>query len=237
MENSPLDRFQYYLLPSANPPVEHLEVHNKAFTLWMDIWKEVFKGLGFDDSKLEDDFIRQDLIACICDGDQPVALHLFTFFSLDSKAARSHAYMKQFPEIFFEKLKRKNIRNVMSIEYMTVHPEWRKGKLPVHLGSVLAGLTFNVMKLYGLDACIAPARRDFKVHELAYLYGGEPIISNVLSHNVPCDFLACINGKILEHPSEEVRGAIGQLWSGRVFAADQAQPIKPAIVRNLRRVA
>ncbi len=216
MSKTLLDELQYYILPSANPSDDLKEIHNKTFDLWHGVWTNVFNELKFDTSNLEDDFIRQNLIVAICHKNIPVAVHLYSFFSMESKAARSHRYLKQFPETYFEKLKRFHVNTMMSLEYMTVHPEWRKGKVPVHIGSVLMGLSCKVLQHYKQDASIAPARRDHKVHEVVYSVGGEPIISNVINHNVPCDLLAIRKEKVKSHDSAEVQNTIERLWATRV---------------------
>ena len=214
-KNFQLDKLRYCLLPARRPIRQHLNLHNESFLLWRKVWGEVFDGLKFDPSHLEDDFLRQDIVAIICYENTPIAIHLYTAMSVESVAARSHSYLKQYPAEFFSQLEARKVTNIMTLEYMTVHPEWRKGKIPVHIGSVLVGLAFQVMDLLNVDASIAPARRDHKVHEIAYAFGAEPILENITNHNVPCDLLACFPSKRHAHADRNIQNLINFLWEKR----------------------
>ncbi|MGE3262408.1 MAG: hypothetical protein AB7K68_11565 [Bacteriovoracia bacterium] len=211
-------QLRFCILPSANPPAEMKALHDNCFRLWMDVWSETFRKLNFDTSRLVDDFIRQDLIACIADGDMPVAIHLYSFYAADSEAARAHSYLNgNYPELYFARLKKQKVRSLMSMEYLTVHPDWRKGKSNVHFAIVLVGLALKTLRAYGADAAIAPARRDHKVHDLAYAFGGEPVIENVLNHNVACDLLMCHRDRVIPHANPEVNELVNSLWQTRKF--------------------
>lgn len=216
-----LNDLEYYLLPSTTPPLEHLEIHDKAYAFWKSLWLGVFEQLRFDASGLDQDFTRQDVIACITHAGEPIGMHLYTFFAIGSAAARAHPYMTaNYPEIFFAKLKQMGVRYAMSMEYMTVHPDWRKKSCEVHIGSVLGGLAIRVMEQYGMEAAIAPARRDHKVNEIAYSFGGDCVVANVMNHNVACDLVAFVRGRTHPHESEKIREAEDLLWGKRKTLVD-----------------
>lgn len=221
MDTKRLDGMQYYLFPSLNPGRAWLSHHDKAFALWCDTWKEVLNGLGCDATHLEEEWGRQDRIACIFEKDTPVAVHLYSFFTLGCAAATKHPYFKNYTPEFFEKLRDLGVESVMSMEYMTIHPEWRRHTAGFHLGAVLGGLALKVMNQNGLEAAIAPARRDHQVHKLAYIYGGDCIVENVTNHNVACDLIACRHDKIHDHPDETVRRLVSSLWRNRVIGVPE----------------
>lgn len=208
---------RYCLMPAANPNERVLAEHNKAFALWQQVWGAVFSQLQCDTGHMVDDFVRQDLIACLLQGEEPIAVHLYSFFSIDSDAARAHHYLKaNYPEIFFAKLKTMNVRNVMSMEYMTLRPDRRKSKTPgPPIATVLGGLALKVMRHFGLEGAIAPARRDFKVHEMAHQYGGESVIANVMNHNVACDLIIVRDATVIPHPDAAVQTMVDALWHKR----------------------
>lgn len=208
-----MEQLRYYVLPSANPPPHLVGLHNTIYRMWHGVWAGTFRGLGLDPACLRDEFLRQDFVtAIVCNG-QPVTVHLYSFFSIDCDAAREHAYLAgNYPALYFEKLRGLGVRDVMSMEYMTVHPDWRRARYPILAG----GLALQVMKLYGADAAIAPARRDHKVHELAPMYGGESLIENVLNHNVACDLLLCRRSTMKPHDDPEIQLALEHLWKCRV---------------------
>lgn len=225
-KNIPIEHLRYYLLPAANPLPEHRQLHDNAYKLWGDVWRETYAQLSLPVSSLEGEFVRQDLIACIAHEDDPLAIHLYSFFSLSSLAARQHPYLaRNYPELFFARLAKQGVGEVMSMEYMTVHPDYRKGKSSVHVAVVLGALAMETLKSFGCDAAIAPARRDHKVHEMAHQHGGESVIANVSNHNVACDLVMCHRDRVVEHPSPEVRQLVRKLWDGRAYS----QSCRPAV--------
>lgn len=236
METS-TDNLRFTLLPANSPPSEALYLHNNAYRMWRDVWQDTFDKLGIPHDKLEGEFGRQGLVACISEGDKPLAVHLYSFYSIDSIAAREHPYMTgNYPEIFFAKLAHEGVRTVMSMEYMTVHPNYRKSSGQVHVGEALGGLAQQTMKWSGADASIAPARRDRKIHLMAYGYGGEPVIENVKNHNVDCDLVMIRRERIKPHRTPETQALIERLWESRRYHPT-CEPVSPSKVLPFKRAA
>jgi hypothetical protein len=209
---------QYYLLPARNPPPEYSKLHDQAFDFWLSVWKPVLAGLGYSDAMLHDDFIRQDVISCICAKGQVVAVYLHSFFSLETKAVNTFRYIKKnYPEFFFQKMKDMGISRVVAAQYLAIHPDWRgKANPPVPLASVIIGLANFMRDDFGLQACIGPARRDHKVTDIFYAHGGDCIVANFENHNVACDVIANIQGRTHAHTSPEIRAAEEILWKNRI---------------------
>jgi len=237
LKEVPVEKMQFRLLPSANPPAHLVKQHNELFSLWKKVWTDTLHKLQLDASRLSDEFMRQDLIAAIFVDDTPITAHLYSFFSIDSIASREHGYLNgNYPEIFFQKLKNLQVREVMSMEYMTVHPDWRKSKVAVHIPMVMGGLAMETLKLFKADAAIAPARRDHKVQELAPAYGGESLITNVMNHNILCDLLLCQRKNIKSHASSEIMGMVNDLWARKEYypsCAPRADVISIAAKKNV----
>ncbi len=217
MEFDPSE-LQYYLLPSGNPPLHLIAKHNQIHRFWKDAWLEILRTLNSDPGQLDDDFLRQDFIGAICSANEVISTHLYSFFSLKSDAAQQHRYLRSnYPSEFFTALTKLGVQTVMSMEYLLVNPKWRKKHGLIPLGEVTATLAFEVMRLYGIDCAIAPARRDHKVHEMAYKLGGECILANVTNHNVPCDLIAIRAAKAI-CPDSNVATLRDSLWKNRIHA-------------------
>jgi hypothetical protein len=228
--------YQYYLLPSANPPPHLVNEHNKIYLFWLKLWRDLCRDLKVSDAQLEEDFHRQDLIAALCADSGVMAVHLYSFFSIESLAAREHRYLaSNYPPSFFEQLKIQGVNTVMSMEYMTVNPEWRKRKSDIHIGAVLASLGLSLLDYYSIDAAIAPARRDHKVHELAHTFGGESILENVQNHNIACDLISIRKDKLQAHPQSAVESTRIDLWEKRIhinaFNSSASAPSSPKLKR------
>lgn len=233
MNNELLEGLSFHLFPATTVPDRMGALHDQVYALWRSVWNEVFRGLQLSEAVLADEFGRQHLIGCIANFDVPVAIHLYSFYSLARGAAREQTYLRQYPDTFFAKLRRLGVEEVMSMEYMTVSPDWRKSKQSLHVGAVLGALAPEVARQFGRDAAIAPARRDHKVHELAHSLGGESIIENVLNHNVACDFVAIRTSNMRPHPDPIVAAAVDQLWRVRsqVLPLNDAGKVLPFVAK------
>lgn len=213
-------KFQYYLLSATNPPFEFTEIHNKAFKSWLEITQQAFEEVGNkDNSHLHEDFVRQSVVSCLCADGEVIATFLHSFASIHTDATRTFRYMRDnFPEIFFEKIKRRGIKNVMTSNYLAVHPDWRKGRNDIQIAPVMVGLSLRVRDLFEADGFIGVWRNDRKVNKLAYAQGGECIIANVFNHQTPCDLILIDSRTPYKYPSKEVEQHVTSLWENRVDA-------------------
>lgn len=220
MRPTPTENLQYYLLSATNPPIEFAELHDRAFESWMGITQKAFQEVGNNDvNHLHEDFVRQQVVGCLCSGDEVVATFLHSFSSVYTQATRSFRYMREnYPEIFFQKIKNLGIKNVMTSHYLAVHPDWRKGNHQIQVAPIMVGLSLRVRDLFKADAFIGVWRRDRKVHEIAYAQGGECVISNISSHNTPCDLILMNKKTPYQYPSQELEIQITNLWNNRIDA-------------------
>ena len=211
---------QYYLLSPTNPPPEFTELHNQAYHFWLDLWRKTFEDLGaLDTSHLNEDFVRQNVVSCLCNNGKVIAVFLHAFASIGTDATRTHRYMRDnFPETFFEKIKRKGMQNIMTSNYLAVHPKWRKGQDGLRIAPIMVGLSLRVRDLFGADGFIGVWRNDRKVSELSYEQGGERIIGNVMNHNVLCDLILMDSRTPYCYPSKEVQKHVDGLWTHRIDA-------------------
>lgn len=213
-------KLQYYLLSPTNPPFEFTDLHNKAFNSWIEITRQAFSEVGnHEDGHLHEDFVRQHALSCLCSGDEVIATFLHAFASIHTDATRSFRYMRDnFPEIFFQKVKRLGMKNVMTSNYLAVHPEWRKGKGRIQVAPIMVGLSLRVRDAFGADGFIGVWRNDRKVNELAYAQGGQCIIANVHNHNTPCDLILMSSTTPYQYPSPEIESQVTALWENRIEA-------------------
>jgi hypothetical protein len=219
MKHSSTDSLSYTLLSAANPPPEFAKLHNDAFNFWFNLWDQEFEKLKIDPSHLREDFVRQSFVSCLSNGESIVAVFLHAFASIETHATREHRYMKEnFPELFFEKIKRRGVHNVMTSNYLAVHPEWRKDSLQIRVAPVMVGLSLRVRDLFGADGFIGVWRNDKKVNQLSYDQGGECIIADVQNHNVLCDLILMDSRTPYQYPNVHVEQQVNTLWKMRTDA-------------------
>lgn len=209
---------QYYLLSARNPLPDQIELHDKVFQFWLSIWKPTLAELNYSDSHLHEDFIRQDLVSCICYKGEVVGVLLFSFFCLGPHAIMEFRYIKDnFNLLYFQKIKSYGVRSVMSMQYLAVHADWRgKKNPPFPISILLVGLAHKVRDLHNIDAAIAPARRDFGAGDPCIAHGGDRIQEKVMSHNVECDLVASIKGRTHNHPDIKIQSSVDYLWDNHI---------------------
>lgn len=210
---------QYYLLSARNPRPDQIDLHDKVFNFWLSIWRPTLAQLNYSDSHLHEDFIRQDLISFICSNGEVIGVLLFSFYSLGPQAVMNFRYMKDnFNDLYFERIKKFGVESVMSMQYLAVHADWRGKKNPEAppITTLLTGLANKVRDLHGIDAGIAPARKDYDSGSACLTLGGDRIIDSLISHNVDCYLIANIKGRTHNHPNPQIQQQVDQLWKHRI---------------------
>lgn len=215
--SSVVERFRYLLLPGRCPrDFPLVELHNSVFVYWRDFWNAVFAQISPGEKVNDNDFHRQDVIAVLLDGDKIVGVHLYSYFNLLSEAALAQDYFrKNYSVQDIENMKAHDLHTVMSMEYMTVDPNYRKSAIGFATMDLIGGLAHEVLRMSGNEAVIAPCRCDFKVDRLAALYGGVPLGEQHIHHGVPVINMINPLKNIREHPEVFLAQAIKSVWSRR----------------------
>lgn len=230
--------FQYHLLSAGNIyQRDELPLRNKAYQAWYKLWDQVYKEAGSEFSVSSDEFIRQDIVCVILLKGEVAGVHLYSFFDLDSQADCATKYFKFFSQNYLDTLKSRNVKTLMSMEYLTVPTAFRKSIVGVPLGSTLLQLGTHVFAECDTDCIVAPARNDVKVNEMCYDVGFSCIEKNTVQRNFICDLIACYKGdeKLSDNPL--VRELCQYLWQSKTihpsaaWFMSQAKQQTPAILR------
>lgn len=206
--------------------------------MWSQVWKNEFGKLNFSTKDLLDDFIRQDIVVALANETCVAGALLYSFLNIDSIACRQHRYMSNnYPDHFFQILKARGVKTIMSWEYLTVSPQWRKANIGgVSLGRILLALSSKLLKESHADCSISPARNDVKTSQMVYEVGGEPILQNISNHNVNCDLVACFKNNVQDHPDLIVRKYANHYWQNRTYDW-QIPQINKNVVRSLQKAS
>jgi len=209
---------QYYLLP-GRPPVgfSHQALYDEAYRFWKRFWTEVLQKNGSAEQLNGDDFRRQDCFAVLVHSGKIVALMGYTFFDLASAADREHSYFRHFytPKAIGE-LESLGIRRVMTVEFFSVDPEWRAGRLGVSLGAVMGELALRFAVSQDVDAALGVVRSDNGVAYLARQLGGVMLDQDVRIYETPCDLAAFLPARIRRFPSAQINRLTDQFWGNRI---------------------
>lgn len=221
---------QYFLLP-AKPPFGSpaTEIQNLAFEFWMQQWKRVFEKISPGEKPKADDFLRQDYMSVVMHGSQVVALHFYSFFDLQQKAAQAHSYFaNSYTPTALKVMEEKGAKSTMSFEYFTVSPEWRNSASGISLAATLLCLGFKVFEESGADVALGVCRVDVGVAKLCYDAGGIPLDKNLTLHGVPCDLVGIFQGQQKPYKDPEENALAEYLWKTR-------QDFTPAPAKTVRR--
>lgn len=204
-----------YKIFSGRNYLQHgeLEIRNKSFEVWNSVWKKVYeeKEEGFKLSS--DEYSRQDLICALTYESQIAALHLYSFFNLASAPDMKSHYFNFFSDYYINELKSQNVKSVMSMEFLTVAPEFRKTNFGFPTGSLICELGTRVFGLTKADAIVAPARVDVKVNQIAYDIGFTCIEKAVMQRGFECDMIACYQGKQKRSDIPNLSIIADDIWS------------------------
>ena len=214
--NPRISDLQYVLLPGkCGPDFPRPDLYESAYGLWKGLWKKVYEDAGSPASFLPDDFLRQDVICGLFHEKQAVALHLYSLFNVSSQAVLDHRYFAFYPPEYIAHLRERNSPYVMSMEFLTVHPECRKKDTGVSLGDVLCGCGVEVLKSVGAHAAVAPARKDVGAHEMARKIGFVAWQENVVKRNFVCDLMIAFRDQMHAPEDPFVRNLSTNLWERR----------------------
>ena len=215
-----LGRLRYILLSGSDAPPEFRAIHDCAYELWKLSWQETFAELKSDARVRADDFVRQDAISCLCEGDRAIGLLLHTHFNLELSAVRDHGYLATYPADVIDKIRAESTPEVLSMEYLTLDSRWRQSAAGVPLGEVLLGLGAKLSEVSEFGSMIVVTRNDRRVNEILYGYGARCLAADLRKHNVSVDLVSLDKGKTHPGKNPEVNRWIDYYWGRRVAAAD-----------------
>jgi hypothetical protein len=204
-----------FLPGKPGPGFAQSELYNDCYRFWSGFWEAVYRDLGEKTPPAADHFTRQDCLALLTHGRQIVAFHGYTFYDVDYPAQREHSYFTQaFSAVALARLAQR-ATYVMTMEYLSVHPDWRASKTGVSLPIVLAQLALRYGESHGAQALLGIGRQDSKVDQRGLELGGMFLESNVKVHGVPCSLIALFPGETHPYHRAEENDLAAALWEGR----------------------
>lgn len=195
-----------------------IQLKNQCYEAWFKLWDSVYSEKKSDFKLKSDEFIRQDLVAAILVDGNVAALHMYSMYDLQAKADLNTHYFEFFPETYLAELRKRNVRTAMSMEFLTVVPQYRKAFMNgISMGKVIGNLGVEIFATLGLDAIIAPARNDVKVNDMAYDVGFDCIQKATMQRGFECDLIACFKGRQKASEDPKNRAVVDQLWKEKVL--------------------
>jgi hypothetical protein len=211
------DEFELILLPAGClPGGQYSELYEQVYDAWKKTWIEVFTEVGSPEAFNSDSFFRAHLVPVILHKGQIAAFYVANVYSLQSSWLRDHSYFSIFSEEARENLRSHGVRNVMSYEFMTVLPHWRKSSTGFSLAGLLAELGLRVRDDLACDAAVGVARLENKVNEIARCVGAFTLDKNARRGNLVCEIVGLLKATDRPFPDARVHNLCVHLWNRRV---------------------
>ena len=208
-----IKRMSYVLLP-GNGASGAAERHDHAYQLWKDSWQKTYSDLKTSSKLKADDFTRQDIISILYDGDEAVSLMLHTRYNLELEAVRDHSYLSSYPAEVVSRLRAEGHSSLLSFEYLTLSPKWRKTVVGAPVAKIISGLSVKIVEALGVSA-IAVTRVDRGVNQIFGDFGARLLVSNLTMHNVSVDLMKLDYRDIRPGPEPEVNQLVEFFWHRR----------------------
>ena len=220
--------FRFVILPvKPRDSRGSLEDLNSIYKLWNTTHSAVTHGAVHADQ-----FLRNDVAVGIFSGPRAVACHLYGFFNIESEAARASKYFSAVNEATWDYLWRHEFKNLMSLEFLSVDPEFRKTNVGFSLGEVLIALGQRFVHATGLDACTGISRVDVKVERTAESLGFRTVQRGLQIYGYECSFQVSPWREVKPPSDPKVLEVVDQLWTRRADIYGYTQE-----KTNLRKVA
>lgn len=176
--------FHYLLLNLHHHDPAHTPLINRVFEMWESTFAKVMDQA---DHELEpDDFFRSHQIGVLMFHDEIVGFNLFTLFDLSLLSTARHRYFQSLGSCSPARLNSNKVNRVLTMEYFTISPSWRKQMRETPWGEILTGLGLKVLDHSSADAILGTPRMDLKVHEMCYRLGGYDFQEPVERMNYKC---------------------------------------------------
>ena len=202
-------------LPGRCPTTyRDIDLHDQVYGFWKQIYTEVYSKSAHLESLNPDNFLSQDLVLAIRKEDEIVGCIFMKFQNMRSKALLDCSYLNDYTSAALQDLRYRGRDKLMTMEYLTVCPHWRKSVSGLPLASVLLGLAIKVLVLSDAQLLIGTPRVDVKVNRILDEYGFENL-GDISKSNYPCQMRLIERFAVVNHPEKEVCNLIEAIWQAR----------------------
>jgi hypothetical protein len=204
------------LFPGRFPNGEIVpDLYNKSYLHWKQTWGEIFSRAGSPESLQVNNFLRQDVVACLSFNNQIAGLFTSTFFNASATLTFDHPYLHPFPDGLIQQLREQNRGIICTAEYFSLDSEFRKSALGVSLSEVLAGIALKVFISQGAVAMLGTAVRPAGVHRIGEKFGWSEI-GGIQKYGLDCVLIYNNLKQAHEIDDPVISKAVDHLWNKRL---------------------
>jgi hypothetical protein len=212
--------FHYQILPLHHVHDSQKEMVNTVYEMWEMTFGKVLTSAGgtLDHA----DFFRCHSAGVILYKNEIIGFNLFTVFDLHLKAHGRHPYFEYLNPETISSLKERKLTRLITMEYFTVSPTWRRKYREVPWSEILTGLGLQYMDHSPADAVIGTPRVDLGVDKMCFRLGAKAIQDNVAKMNYPCAVVLFEKEPLRHFLNSETHFWVKRLW--KVHLKEKLQP-------------
>jgi hypothetical protein len=190
------------------------ELYNAVYRYWHKTWKEILGASGNLDSLNVENFLRQDVIIVMHSGFEIAGALTSTYFNLSADSIFDHGYIKAFPSEIVKKLKAEGVGKVITAEYLSVTPAYRKATTDAPLSEVISGLFMKIFVQSRAKMSLATPIRPAKVHKIGEKFGWIEH-GDITKSGVNCVLLTNCHEQLKTHDNPRVVRLVEDYWRTR----------------------
>ena len=204
-----------FLILNHREASQNIEMYNKTYRLWQNVWNQTFNELNEDKRVDGDQFYLLDEFCTIAFQGQPIAMIALKWLDLSLQPSSDNSYFRTFPETTNDVLAKLNFKKLMAMGNLVVHPEWRRQSLSsgVSLSEIVIGLALERFKYSTFESVICYTRNNRGINKIIYRYGGTPLWENIIRHNVEVDVAIIPKAEVCQNPTPQVDHLVKRLWN------------------------
>lgn len=203
-----MPKFNYTVVPLQEVCETQQELVNDIYMMWRHTFGKVLENAG---AELDvGDFFRSHCAGVLTYQAEVVAFNLFTNFNFQLHAHRDHPYFKSLDKQVVDEVSAKSGK-VMTMEYFTVSPLWRKQNQEIHWGEILAGLGLHYLDQSSVELGVGTPRKDIKVDQMCERLGAT-IKGSVQKMNYECAVVVFEKKQVRSFANPLTRHWVNRLW-------------------------
>ncbi|MEZ4815970.1 MAG: hypothetical protein R3A80_12335 [Bdellovibrionota bacterium] len=166
-------------------------LHERIFTEWKVFWESHFQETKSSAQLFSDELLRTTYVLVLHKKELPIGILFSSIWNLWNPVHQHSRYLSNYPAEVKSEFQALRYNSVLSLEYLTIRPDWRYSKCALPLSEVLLGLGLKMFhQNENVDAAISIARRAVKVQDRMAGWGMREVHHMTL-HNNPCTITTC----------------------------------------------
>lgn len=191
------------------------KMYDSAYKMWLQVWRESYTYFGWDPMQVRSDqWMRQDKVLCLFDGDKPVATSFFDIKNINYDMFLDDSYFRMWPKDLLEKVRnldKSSDRLVCS--YFTLANEYRSKNHEINFKNLFHALSLKYFCTFNSTFMIGTMVKKSGMSEVSVRHGADVIAYDVDEKGLLVDLLYWENKKMQNFIFPEINELVQQVWN------------------------